>query len=135
MNLRNVSMLSSTLIVVFLMMGCAGEPHIYERGGINATDHLNRLLDRTTMIVGDVFNVESANAALPELININEEFDKLIEISGELSDEGRQVLAEKAARAMPGLKGNARRINGQRGIGDVLGKEINKTVFKLTELL
>ncbi len=59
----------------------------------------------------------------------------MIDIADDLSPEGRQELAEKAARAMPGLKANARRINGQKGVGDILGEEINIMVFKLTELL
>lgn len=135
MSFRNVAVTSSFLILILLLAGCSGKPSIYERGGISTTDLLNNILDQTTSILSDVFNVQSAEAALPQLVGLNEEFDKLIEISGDLSPEGRQELAEKAARAMPGLKANARRINGQKGISDILGAEMNNLVFKLTELL
>ena len=135
MKFRNVSVVCLILALVVLTAGCSGKPSIYERGGINASDLLDNILDDTTNVLSDVINVESANAALPQLEIINEDFDALILIADDLSPEGRQVLAEKAARAMPGLKANARRINGQRGIGEVLGSEVNKMVFKLTELL
>jgi len=135
MNLRGMARAIFLLVLVLLVVGCSGKPSIYERGGISTTDLLNNILDQTTTVLSDVFNVESANAALPQLMSLNEDFDRLIEVSDELSPEGRQELAEKAARAMPGLKANARRINGQRGINDVLGEEINRMVFKLSELL
>ena len=135
MSFRNVAVTSSLLILVLLLAGCSGKPSIYERGGMSTTDLLNNILDQTTTVLSDVFNVESAEAALPQLVGLNEEFDKLIDVAGDLSDEGKQELADKAARAMPGLKANARRINGQKGISDVLGTEMNNLVFELTELL
>lgn len=135
MSIRKISLVSLLLVLVVLGTGCSSKPGIYERGGMNATDLLNNILDQTTAVLSDVFNVDSAKEALPQLMSLNADFDTLFDVADDLSPEGRQELAEKAARAMPGLKANARRINGQKGISDVLGEEINRMVFKLTELL
>ncbi len=124
------------LVTAGLMVsGCGSKVSHLETGGINATDLLNNLLDKTNRVLSDVVNVETAKAALPQLESVNEGYDRLIEEMGDLTPAGRNEISEQAARAMPGLKGNARRMNSKAGIGDVLGQEMNKMVTKLSKLL
>jgi hypothetical protein len=123
------------LLLVLLLSGCGGkEPSVLETGGINANDLIVHLMDRTTRIVGSVTSVPTAEAALPELQQVSEDFDKLIKEADRLSPGARADLAEQAARYMPGLKDNTRRISAWKGVGDVLGPTMTELVQKLAVL-
>ena len=131
--------LSLTAVVVFavivLLAGCGGnKPHELERGGLNAGDLMQSLLDRTTATLGGVTSMPTAEAALPVLEEINEEFDELRKTQGDLSDQGKADLSEMAARAMPGLKDNWRRVNMQ-SYGEVLRPVMEEMIVTLTEML
>ncbi len=123
------------LILVFSAAGCGSKTSHLETGGINATDLLNNLMDKTTRILSGVVNVDSAEAAKPQLEQVLEGFDQLIDEAGDLSPAARTQLSEDAARAMPGLKDNARRMNSKAGIDEILGPIMNEMVTKLSRLL
>jgi len=123
------------LAMTLIASGCGGKVSHLETGGINANDMLDNLLDKTTRILSDVYNVDAANAALPQLEAVNEGYDRLIEELGDLSPAARNRLSEQAAKAMPGMKENARRMNSKAGIDDIIGPEMNKMVTKLSRLL
>lgn len=128
-------LLPAALIIVPLLAGCGGpEPSILESGGINANDLIVHLMDRTTRIVGDVRSVDTAEAALPELQKVSEDFDRLIKESERLSPQARADLADQAARYMPGLKDNTRRITAWKGVGDILGPTMTELVQKMALL-
>ena len=131
---KMMPVLLMVLILVFSVAGCGGTSHL-EQGGINATDLLNNLMDKTTRILSGVVNVDSAEAAKPQLEQVIEGFDKLIDEAGDLSPAARTQLSEDAARAMPGLKDNARRMNSKAGIDEILGPVMNEMVTKLSRLL
>ncbi len=123
------------LTLVLAGSGCGSKVSHLETGGINATDLLNNLQDKTTRILSNVYNVEAAKAALPQLEAVNEGYDKLIDEVDDLSPAARTEISEQAARAMPGLKENARRMNSKSGIDEIIGAELNKMVTKLSRLL
>ncbi|MCP4290286.1 MAG: hypothetical protein GY780_00450 [bacterium] len=132
---QRILLMLAVMAIALTTVGCGGKTSHLETGGINATDLLNNLLDKTNRILSDVVNTESAERALPELQAVNEGFDRLIEEMDGLSPAGRNEISEKAAQAMPGLKGNARRLNSKRGIEDIIGPEMNLMVTKLSKLL
>lgn len=130
-----------TLTTVFaiaalvLLAGCGGnQPHELERGGLNAGDLMTSLLDRAMTTLGGVTSVPAAEAALPVFEEINNEFAMLVETKGDLSEEGQADLSEQAARAMPGLKDNWRRVNMQ-SYGTMLRPVMDEMVGYLTQLL
>jgi len=133
--MKKLLLLVTLLSLGLLLTGCGSKVSHLETGGINASDMLNNLLDKTNRILSDVVNVESAKAALPQLEAVNDGYDRLIEEMGDLSPAGRNEISEHAAKAMPGLKGNARRMNSKAGIEDIIGPEMNKMVTKLSRLL
>jgi hypothetical protein len=135
MNRKRIQLLVALIALVVLAAGCGSKTSHLETGGINANDLLNTLTDKTTRILSDVVNVESAKAALPQLEAVNDGYDKLIDEAGDLSPAGRTQLSEQAAKAMPGLKDNARRINSKNGIDEILGPVMNQMVTKLSKLL
>ncbi len=135
MKMKRIPMMVVLLTLGLLTTGCGSKVSHLETGGINATDLLNNLLDKTNRILSDVVNVETAKAALPQLEDVNEGYDRLIDEMGDLSPAARNEISEQAAKAMPGLKGNARRMNSKQGIEDILGPEMNKMVAKLAKLL
>ncbi len=135
MKIRITLLLIVLLSLGLLTTGCGSKTSHLETGGINATDLLNNLLDKTNRILSDVVNVQTAEAALPQLEAVNEGYDQLIDEMSDLSPAGRAEISEQAAKAMPGLKDNARRMNSKEGIEDIIGPEMNKMVTKLSKLL
>ncbi len=132
MNTRRVVM---TILALALIAGLAACGKKYEpETGYTATDNLQILLDRVTRTLSGVNNPASAEAALPVLAEVSEEFDRLAERLPNLTESARAEMSSQAARAMPGLKDNARRINNSDGI-DLLGPTMNELVNKLARLL
>ena len=135
MKLNGALITVAILAVVLIAGGCGSKVSHLETGGINANDLLDNLMDKTTRILSDVYNVEAAKAALPQLQDVNNGFDLLIDEVGDLSPAARNQLSEQAAKAMPGLKDNARRMNSKSGIDEIIGAEMNLMVTKLSRLL
>ncbi len=123
------------LSIIALFAGCGGnKPHELERGGLSAGDLMQSLLDRPAATLSGVTSRPTAEDALPVLEGINEEFENLRKTQGDLSDQGQSDLSEMAARAMPGLKDNWRRINTQ-SYGDILRPVVEEMIGTLTEML
>ena len=135
MKLNRILITAAIFAMVLMAAGCGSKVSHLETGGINANDLLDNLTDKTTRILSDVVNVESAKAALPQLQAVNDGYDKLIDEAEDLSPNGRIQLSEQARKAMPGLKENARRMNSKNGIDEILGAEMNMMVSKLSKLL
>ena len=135
MKIRQVLTIVFAIVVFALLIGCGGnKPHELERGGLSAEDLMQSLLDRTATTLGGVTSRPSAEAAQPVLEEINEEFKELIETQGDLSEQGQANLSEQAAKAMPGLKDNWRRVNMQ-SYGDILRPVMEDMIVNLTEML
>ena len=134
MKTRHIVSTILLLAAFTLMTGCSSKPHELERGGLNAGDIMTSLLDRTMTTLGGVTSRISAEEALPVLEGINEEFEKLGDTKGDLSDQGQADLSEQAAKAMPGLKDNWRRVNMQ-SYGDILRPVMEDLIVNLTGLL
>lgn len=123
------------ITALVLVAGCGGnEPHELERGGLNAGDLMTSLLDRTMTTLGGVTSVPSAEAALPVFEEITDEFEMLVDTKGDLSEEAQADLSAQAARAMPGLKDNWRRVNMQ-SYGTMLRPVMDQMMGYLTQLL
>jgi hypothetical protein len=122
------------LAVLVLLASCSSKPHELERGGLNAGDLMQGLLDKTMVTLGGVTSMKSAEEALPVLEEINKEFEKLIDTSGDLSDEGQADLSAQATKAMPGLKDISQRINMQ-SYGEILTPVMHEMIGNLTKLL
>ena len=132
---RQTRSLVLSFISVLFLVGCGGsEPSQLETGGINANDMITNLMDRTSRIMSDVTSVPTAEAALPELEKVNEDYDRLIKESDRLSQGARADLAQQASRYMPGLKDMARRVGSWKGVSDVLGPTMNEIVGKMAQL-
>jgi hypothetical protein len=124
-----------SVAVFVLLAGCGGnQPHELERGGLNAEDLMQGLLDRTMVTLGSVTSQDSAEEALPVLEEINKEFEDLIDTKGDLSEQGQAGLSDQAAKAMPGLKDITQRINMQ-SYGDILRPVMYEMISNLTKLL
>jgi hypothetical protein len=131
-----LSALALTLALVLGLGGCGGgNSQNLELGGINTGDMLDGLLSRTMRTLGTVNSMQSAEAAVPQLKAINDDFDDLIYHIPKLSEEGRAEMSKKAKQAMPEIQDMARRINDMGSLGDILGPEMNAMVEKLGLLL
>jgi len=135
MKIRHILTIVLAVAVFTLLAGCGGnKPHELERGGLNAGDLMQSLLDRTMTTLGGVTSRPSAEEALPVLEEINEEFKQLKETKSDLSEPGQADLAAQAEKAMPGLKDNWRRVNMQ-SYGDILRPVMEDMIVNLTEML
>jgi len=131
---RQQTVLALVLASILILAGCGSKTSKLETGGIDANDVLTNLLDKTTRILGDVTNVDSAEEALPQLEKVIEGYDGLIKEAKNLSPNARQALADQATKAMPGMKDNARRMNAMKGVDEILGPIMNEMVGKLAQL-
>ena len=125
------------LVLLLCAAGCGGGGNSQEMelGGINTGDMLDGLLARTFRALGDINSLEAAEAAVPQLQAINDDFDDLIYHIPKLSENGRQEMSNKAKKALPEIQDTARRINDMPGLGNILGSSMNDMVEKLTLLL
>jgi hypothetical protein len=130
-NQRTVIQVAMILFIVGLA-GCGSQPE--PDTGFTATDDMQGLLDRVTRTLSGVNNTATAQEALPVLEMVSEEFDLLIKRLPNLTETGRAEIATQAARALPGLRDNARRINNSNGI-DLLGPTLNTMVAQLSQML
>jgi len=121
-----------TALLLVLAIGCGSQPE--PDTGFTATDDLQTLLDRVTRTLSGVRSTNTAAEALPVLENISEEFDVIISRLSNLTPAGRSDVSAMAARAMPGLRDNARRMNNSSGL-DLLGPTMNKLVDQLSLML
>lgn len=128
---RTVIQVAVILLIVGLA-GCGSQPE--PDTGFTATDDMQGLLDRVTRTLSGVNNTATAEEALPVLEMVSEEFDLLIKRLPNLTETGRAEIATQAARALPGLRDNARRINNSDGI-DLLGPTLNTMVGQLSQML
>ena len=125
------------LLSVFFLVACGGggnSPNM-ELGGINTGDMLDGLLDRTMRTLGSVNSIQTAEAAVPQLKAINDDFDDLIYHLPKLSPEGRHEMSNKARKAFPEIQDMANRINGMGSLGKILGPEMDTMVEKVKLLL
>ena len=125
------------LILVMSLAGCGGggnSPDM-ELGGLNTGDMLDGLLDRTMRTLGSVNGIQSAEAAVPQLKAINDDFDDLIYHLPKLTPEGRNEMSTKARKAFPEIQDMANRINEMGSLGKILGPEMDAMVEKVKLLL
>jgi hypothetical protein len=135
MKIRNILTIVFAVAVFTLLAGCGGnKPHELERGGLNAGDLMTSLIDQTMTTLGGVTSRPTAEEALPVLEEINEQFSQLKETKGDLSEQGQADLAAQAAKTMPGLKDNWRRVNMQ-SYGDILRPVMEDLIVNLTDML
>ena len=117
-------------------VGCGGgNSQEMELGGINTGDMLDGLLARTMRALNSVNSMETAQAAVPVLDAINDDFDDLIYHVPKLSENGRAEMAAKAKKSLPQIQDMAARINDMPGLSGVLGPSMNAMVEKITLLL
>ena len=124
---------STILVLIATLAGCGGDPPPVETGW-TSSDDLSILMDKVTRTLSNVLNVDSAQARLPALESVSDKFDSLIDKVPNLNPSDRQKIREQAAKAMPGLKGNTRRIHNMQGVDEILGPIMNELVGKLGNL-
>jgi hypothetical protein len=103
-------------------------------GGIDTTEVLQGLLDRTARTLGGVRDMASAEKAAGQLKMINDDYDDLLYHVDKLSPKGRGQLAGKARNALPEIQAAADRINASGPLADLLGPQMGAMLEKLTQL-
>lgn len=122
------------LILLASLAGCGGgEPEV--ETGWTTSDDLTILMDKVNRTLSKVINVDSAKAAKPALEEVDEDLDKLAERMDSLNSSDQQKIREQAAKTIPGLKDNARRINNMQGVDKILGPLMTDIVGKMSAFL
>jgi hypothetical protein len=129
------ALLALALLAGLSSCGGSSNSEEMELGGINTGDMLDGLLDRTMRALNSVNSMQSAEAAVPVLDAINDDFDDLIYHVPKLSENGRAEMAAKAKKALPQIQDMAARINDMPGLSGILGPSMNTMVEKITLLL
>jgi len=136
MKLSHVFPAAVFLLLIIAVAGCGGgnSPEM-ELGGINTGDYLDGLLDRTFRALGGINSMESAEAAVPLLKAINDDYDDLIYHIPKLSEKGRTDMSKKARKALPEIQNTAQRIKDTPGLSAILGPSMDSMVEKIGLLL
>jgi hypothetical protein len=124
------------LLAALCLAGCGGgnSPEM-ELGGINTGDYLDGLLSRTHRTLSSINSMESAEAAVPLLKAINDDYDDLIYHLPKLSEKGRDDMSKKARKALPEIQNMAQRIKDTPGLSAILGPSMDAMVDKIGQLL
>jgi hypothetical protein len=129
-----VSILALTVLVA-AAGGCGGKSsEEVKLGGIDTTEMLQGLLDRTARALGGVRDMPSAEAAAKQLGMINDDYDDLLYHVDKLSPKGREELAKKAQKSLPQLQSAVSQINSNGVLAEILGAEMNAMLEKLGRL-
>jgi hypothetical protein len=132
---KRTLVLTLILTASLLAAGCGGgSSEEVKLGGIDTTEMLQGLLDRTARTLATVYDIHSAEAAVAPLRAINDDYDDLLYHVPKLSPKGRQELAKKAQGAMPSLSQAVSRINQIEQLAEILGPQMNPMLEKLAQL-
>jgi|GEM_PF-4366123 len=118
---------------ILLMAGCGGTPP--PETGYTTEDNMMTLLDKVTRVIGGVVTPMDAEAAVPQLETVIDEFDRLADYKDQLNPSDKEQISAQAARALPGLKDNARRMNNLDGVGEIIGGTMNDLVNAVSRLM
>lgn len=136
MKTRHTGLIMTLLSGMVLLAACGGSnSKDMELGGINTGDFLDGLMSRTQKTLASVNSIATAQAAVPQLKAINDDFDDLIYHLPNLSEKGRADIAKKAKRDLPQIQDMAGRINDNSSLRSILGPEMNLMVEKIGMLL
>jgi hypothetical protein len=133
------AMSKRVLVIAVLMIailactsGCSSKSsEEVKLGGIDLTEMLQGLLDRTSRTLSSVRDMKSAKAAAVDLRAINDDFDDMIYHVPKLSYAGQEELGKKAQKSMPMLQQAVRHINESPAMSEILGAEMNAMFDKL----
>jgi hypothetical protein len=100
-------------------------------GDVNVGQEATSLFERATTALNGVTDAASAEAALPQLTEINAGLDKLDGLVGQLPAAGKSALAALINGALPDLEALIAKVSDIPGVGEVIKSAADAMVAKL----
>lgn len=120
-----------------VLAGCGGSKpsEDVKLGGIALTDVLDGLLTRANRALGGIQSLETAQAAVPELHVVNDDFVDLRFHAPKLSPAGQDELAKRARQHQPELHGMVRAVQESPALAEIMGTEMEEMLGHLSWLM
>lgn len=100
-------------------------------GDVNLGQEVTGALESATKAFNDITDPASAEAALPQLIDVNARLDKLSGLVSDLPAEGKTALAALINGALPKVEALIAKMNEMPGVGDVIKPAADAMIAKL----
>ena len=123
-------------LVLVLLAGCASAPsEDVKLGGIALTEVLDGLAKRTVRVMQSINGLDAADAAVPELRIINDDFEDLRYHAPKLSEKGQQELAKHANKYYPQLNSMVQMVMDSPPLANRIGGEMEAMLGHLQALM
>ena len=134
---RNLHARLTVLALVLLVAGCGGNKpsEDVKLGGIALTDVLDGLMVRTKQALAGIRSMETAQASVPRLVEINDDFEDLRYHAPKLSPAGQDELAKSARKHQPEVVAMVRAVRDSPALYDIMGEEMEKMLGQLNWLM
>lgn len=123
-------------LLMLVQAGCASKPSEDVRlGGIALTDVLDGLVKRANRVLSTINGLEAADAAVPELKAINDDFEDLRFHAPKLSAKGQDELAKRAKKYYNDINGMTAAVLDSPALATRIGGEMEAMLGHLTALM
>jgi hypothetical protein len=124
-------------LVLLLFAGCGGSKpsEDVKLGGIALTEVLDGLMNRATRTLSGINGLTAAEAAVPQLRAINDDFEDLRFHAPKLPEAGQTELAKRARHHYPQLEAMVGAVQRSPALASLLGAEMDRMLAHLSMLM
>ena len=123
------------LAVLGGLAACDKAEQAVQKTDLGAVTELTKLIGTATKSLSGITDLESAQAALPDLQGVDTDLGKLMENVKDMSPEQKSKLTSAVTKAMPQLEGAVSKITSMPGVGDVVGPTLTSLQSKFKSLM
>ena len=124
-------------LALLLLAGCGGSKpsEDVKLGGIALTEVLDGLMNRANRTLSGINGLAAAEAAVPELQAINDDFEDLRFHAPKLPEAGQNELAKRARGHQPQLEAMVQAVRRSPALASLLGTEMDRMLEHLNMLM
>ena len=129
--------LSLLVLIVFLATtaGCGGGDKALDTAGLNLGREATSLLGNLTQKLGSIQDLQSAQAALPDLQKFDGDLSSIVDKAKALSPESKNAFAGMVKGALPALESATARLSEMEGVGAAIMPTVDSILSKVRGLI
>ncbi len=129
-NRRTVALVA--LVIALTTVGACGKSQkALDTEGLSLGKDMSEIVNQAVKALGGVTDVASAQAALPQLTDVDGKLGDLVAKAAKLSPESKQTMIDLVKTAVPSLKTAMERVNAIPGVSDTLKPILDSLMAKL----